>query len=184
MSFSKRIEPIVTAPFISVFLCFWVLVFNMGVMRVISSLFFNWKKVIGSWEDSWGRTWRLKYFSSIEHVQKTWWLTHSSAEMLEFCPDTKERSNLQTHSDFGPYIEPVNNGVSCDLDTCLLETTLRPQTHFIEITEKTLDGNNCCYFQPGLDLNQQPRLHILLLVPWAVHYPWILSLMLCYILLK
>lgn len=104
--------------------------------------------------------------------------------MLEFCPDNKEQFNHQTCSDFGPYIESANNGVSCDLDICLLGTALRPQTHFIQITEKTLDSNNCCYFQPGLDLNQQPRLHILLLIPWAVHYPWILLLMLCYVLLK
>lgn len=47
---------------------------------------------------------------------------------------------------FSPYIVSASNGVSSDLDTCLLETTLRPQTHFIQITEKTLGGNNCCYF--------------------------------------
>lgn len=46
MSFSKRIETIVTAPFMSVFLCFWVLIFNMGVTRVISSLLFNSKKLV------------------------------------------------------------------------------------------------------------------------------------------
>jgi len=41
MSFSERIETIVTAPFMSVFLCFWVPIFNMDVKRVISSLLFN-----------------------------------------------------------------------------------------------------------------------------------------------
>lgn len=46
MSFSKWFETIVTAPFMSVFLCFWVLIFNLGVMRVISSSLFNWKKLL------------------------------------------------------------------------------------------------------------------------------------------
>lgn len=71
LSFRKWIETTVIGPYMSVFLCSWVLIFNMGVVSVISSLLFNWKKVAGSWKNSWGRAWSLKYFSSIERVLRT-----------------------------------------------------------------------------------------------------------------
>lgn len=150
------------------------------IVKVISSLLFNWKnsQILSEFLGKCLKT----EIVFINRFYKLIGLHILLLKCLSFALTPKSSSIFSLG--FGPYIVSANNGVSCDLDTCLLDTTLRLQTHFIQITEKTLDGNNCCYFQSGLDLNQQPRIHILLLLPWVVHYSWILSLMLCYVFLK